>query len=95
MGSDRRVHQIWGQREGTGTPYKRLHGRPQDLRPKMRAIDVTAKTMHERLMLVPGGAEMCLFVIMPYLSSCLFVIMPSAPTPPPFHIAVNSRNTQS
>ena len=41
----------------TGTPYKRLRGTPQNLRPrwpKVSAINVTAKTMHERLVLVSG-----------------------------------------
>ena len=51
---------------------------------KVSVIYVTAKTMHERLLLVP---------VCP--SNALFVIMPSASTPPPFYSADDSRNTQS
>ena len=48
-------------------------------RPKVSAIDVTEKTVHERLVLV---------------SDDLFVNMPLALAPSPFHTSVNSRNNQ-
>jgi len=41
-------------REGTGTPYKELHGTFQHLCRKVSAIHVTEKTMHELLVLVSG-----------------------------------------
>ena len=52
--------------------------------PKLSAIDVTAETMHKRFVLVSGRPST------PFLSPC-----PWAPVLPPFHTALNSRNTQS
>ena len=59
-----------------GPPLRDCTERPNILgprRPKMSAIDVTAKTMHARLVLVRGGAQMCLFVLnahTPTISHC-------------------------